>query len=438
MPGTKLNQYERIDANSTIRHRHIIPLPGGATGVIEFMDGQPQSTGDEYYLLSDLLGSSTVVLSRLGTSGGVTETYAYDAWGNPRDPDTWNTYGFQTAWPSYIGNRGYGGHDMLEDVSMVHMGGRIYDPVTSRFLSPDPYVQSPNNLQNYNRYTYVLNNPMSYTDPSGFLFNKIADWVGDVFSGIGDALGSMWKTIRPYVGTIVTVAFSVAGMPYVGALLGSTVATAANGGKLGDFLTGIGIGIVAGVVAGPIAGNISRQLGLAARDLGTSLIRGVLSGAVSGLTSAVVYGRDVWKSMRNGALIGGATSAVIHLYRAHQAETFLESHSDIEMGSDADNEFIRDAIRDLGQSPSGSRMLRSFIRSGETVQIRALMSAPEYLQQSVVGTVDWGPVGESPTNNVYFDMEHLPNQRSPVAVVAHEFGHTLSGGFTFVSEGPVR
>jgi len=43
----------------------------------------------------------------------------------------------------------------------------MYDPVISRFLSPDPFVQAPDNLQNYNRYSYCLNNPLKYTDPSG-------------------------------------------------------------------------------------------------------------------------------------------------------------------------------------------------------------------------------------------------------------------------------
>ena len=47
------------------------------------------------------------------------------------------------------------------------MNGRLYDPVLHRFLQPDNYVQDPYNTQNYNRYAYVLNNPLKYTDPSG-------------------------------------------------------------------------------------------------------------------------------------------------------------------------------------------------------------------------------------------------------------------------------
>jgi len=50
------------------------------------------------------------------------------------------------------------------------MNGRIYDPLLGRFLSADKYIQAPFNLQSYNRYSYVLNNPLTYTDPTGYLF----------------------------------------------------------------------------------------------------------------------------------------------------------------------------------------------------------------------------------------------------------------------------
>lgn len=67
-------------------------------------------------------------------------------------------------------SRGYTGHKHLDQFELINMNGRIFDPVTSRFLSPDPMVQDIFNSQNYNRYSYCLNNPLRYTDPSGFVY----------------------------------------------------------------------------------------------------------------------------------------------------------------------------------------------------------------------------------------------------------------------------
>ena len=64
--------------------------------------------------------------------------------------------------------RGFTGHQHLDSSGFIHMNGRLYDPVLGRFLSPDPIVQAPTNSQNWNRYSYVLNNPLRYTDPSGY------------------------------------------------------------------------------------------------------------------------------------------------------------------------------------------------------------------------------------------------------------------------------
>lgn len=66
--------------------------------------------------------------------------------------------------------RGFTGHEHLDDFGLIDMNGRVYDPILSRFLSPDPYVQLPDFSQNLNRYSYCLNNPLKFTDPSGELF----------------------------------------------------------------------------------------------------------------------------------------------------------------------------------------------------------------------------------------------------------------------------
>lgn len=59
---------------------------------------------------------------------------------------------------------------MLSDLQLINMNGRLYDPYIARFLSPDNYVQLPTSAQSFNRYSYCLNNPLKYTDPSGELF----------------------------------------------------------------------------------------------------------------------------------------------------------------------------------------------------------------------------------------------------------------------------
>ncbi len=49
-----------------------------------------------------------------------------------------------------------------------NMKGRLYDPALRRFTTADPHVTEPLNPQGLNRYAYVQNNPMNFTDPSGF------------------------------------------------------------------------------------------------------------------------------------------------------------------------------------------------------------------------------------------------------------------------------
>ncbi len=72
---------------------------------------------------------------------------------------------------------------------LIHMNGRIYDNAIGRFISPDPVIQEPNNLQSFNRYTYVMNRPLSLTDPSGFVSSGLEMVLGSGRSGGGGGGG---------------------------------------------------------------------------------------------------------------------------------------------------------------------------------------------------------------------------------------------------------
>jgi len=102
----------------------------------------------------------------LNSAGGIVEEMNFDAWGNRRNPSTWSYTNIPTQ---YVFDRGYTMHEHLEEFKLINMNGRVYDPAIARFLSPDPVLQMPEYSQNFNRYSYVLNNPLKYTVPSGFV-----------------------------------------------------------------------------------------------------------------------------------------------------------------------------------------------------------------------------------------------------------------------------
>ena len=111
----------------------------------------------------DRLGSPVALSNQ---NGDLREKLAYDPWGKRRTTDGSNAT--PDTLDGVTDNRGFTGHEMLDQLDLVHMNGRVYDPLAGRFLSGDPIIQEPINGQSYNRYSYVLNNPTNLTDPTGF------------------------------------------------------------------------------------------------------------------------------------------------------------------------------------------------------------------------------------------------------------------------------
>ncbi|RYZ88408.1 MAG: hypothetical protein EOP04_09475, partial [Proteobacteria bacterium] len=147
--------FDEISDQDGVEQRH--NLPGGL--VVTSRGGKET----EEYLHKDLLGS---IVSITGPQGEVLERLDFDPWGLRRDVKSNKSISdYQTVTKNRFG---FTGHEELDAVDLIHMNGRIYDPSFGRFLSPDPFVQSPDNLQSMNRYSYVWNNPLTNTDPSGY------------------------------------------------------------------------------------------------------------------------------------------------------------------------------------------------------------------------------------------------------------------------------
>jgi len=133
--------------------------PGGIGVEID----RPGATVSElYWHHLDRLGS---VIGLTDQQGVLKEKLGYDAWGKRRTLDGAST---PDNLDGQVDNRGFTGHEMLDQLDLVHMNGRVYDPLVARFVSGDPLIQDPVDGQNYNRYSYVLNNPTNNTDPTGF------------------------------------------------------------------------------------------------------------------------------------------------------------------------------------------------------------------------------------------------------------------------------
>lgn len=125
------------------------------------------------YIHRDHLGSVDVVTDENGDILVPSGQYSFDAFGQRRSTN-WLSALDSNEQEELLENigirtrRGFTGHEHLDRTGLIHMNGRIYDPVLGRFLSPDPIVQAPSFSQGWNRYSYVFNNPLNAIDPSGF------------------------------------------------------------------------------------------------------------------------------------------------------------------------------------------------------------------------------------------------------------------------------
>ena len=272
--------YEKVSENGKTREFYY--LDGNTIAIRE------NGTVKGYHAFTDNLGS---ILSVLDENGTKVFDASYDAWG--RQTVTLNSIGL---------HRGFTGHEMLSEFDIINMNqrslsrsgesnGRLYDPVLGRFLSPDNYVQMPDNSQNFNRYSYCLNNPLKYTDPSGNLFgiddaiiafaafNMASSMMQASFEG-----KSVWKA-----GALSLL--SSAASYGIGELFKGAAATFGN-----ELLRAGAHGLVSGVVSALDGGNFASAF--------------VSGAAASGIGSyaKTIKGLETWQMVSSTAAMGGVVA----------------------------------------------------------------------------------------------------------------------------------
>ncbi|MHB8474104.1 MAG: glycoside hydrolase family protein [Gammaproteobacteria bacterium] len=238
--GTTITIHPRIDLGA---HYEEVRKPNGigeyknyiyaGKDVIAVYTLRNTGVSDTRYFHKDHLGSIDTITDEAGSvakdANGNLQRFSYDAWGKRRNGN-WTD---ATTAIGSITHHGFTGHEHLDDVGLINMNGRIYDPTLGRFLSADPTVQSPGNPQTLNRYSYAGNNPLSFTDPSGY---------------------SLWTDIRDGAESVVAFVAGTAacgGNIYCGAAAAGAVAGYKATGTLQGALTGAAYGVVtAGIFQG--------------------------------------------------------------------------------------------------------------------------------------------------------------------------------------------
>lgn len=347
-------------------------------------------------ILRDNLGSITHVTDYDGT---LLQELSYDAWGRLRNPETQVVYDCGEEPALYLG-RGYTGHEHLIDFGLVNMNARMYDPATSRFLSPDNYVQSATNSQNFNRYSYCMNNPLKYTDQSGEFWNFI---IGAAIGGIVNWATHGCKFNAKGLGYFATGA--VAGAVGAGVASGMNVAMA--GGSFWSGAAGLAHGVAStGFIAGAVTGASSGFAGGFLSGAGNAWVGGRSFG--NGLLSGLVIGGT-------GALGGGVTGGLIDGFSA--------------LGKGV-NFWTGKAKFDLDGAYSCSSCMSSDLKVGEstiTGKYVGKFEGQKVFESKLLGNIDghYRAFTAPERGIIVAKGVFTSGKKDGVALLQHEFGHIL-------------
>lgn len=299
--------FEKTTAGGLIEEKHYVMTPLGRTAVRTVRnDGKVETR----YFHQDGLGSIAAVSDE---AGRVEKRFTFDAWGKRvKTADTHTGAGGTLT-------RGYTDHEHLEDFALIHMNGRVFDPLLGRFTSADPFIGDVEDSQEYNRYSYVGNNPLNAIDPSGYFKLK------DLFMVSHYSNPAYWlapKTYKQYepmlrgivVSAVLTYASWGIAAPWAGAAGGAVSgfeSSLLNGGSVGDAFKSGMIGGATGyftAYASGVIGDTFKEYGYYGAT--GEIARAAFHGAVSGGITEVMGGefRHGFYAGAAGSIFGGATN----------------------------------------------------------------------------------------------------------------------------------
>lgn len=381
-------------------YRHQIKAGGRTVAVYSRGSNGAQNT---IYPLQDHLGSTEAITD---SSGAVIVRESFAAFGARRGSN-WAgqpTSGDMSAIADAT-RRGFTQHTMLDNIGLVHMNGRVYDPAIGRFLSADPNIDGALNTQGWNRYSYVLNNPLSYTDPTGYwsfkkLWKKVLRPLAAIAAGIFIP-GMQVFAANALVGAMVGGAASgaIATGSLRGAIQGAfsgalfhAASFAGNPGSLSRVAAHTAAGCASSVAAGgdcgsgAIGAGVANVAGQYVGDFGNSHATALTHGLVGG-ASASLAGGSFGYGFASGAF-GYEFNEYIETAREARARYAGNStgHHWVPFGSTDKMDLSVEARRAFGEASSGGSIPNSVHNVGHNSYNRAVRQ--ELLDFAQVNNID--------------------------------------------------
>ena len=298
------NQYE-LDVTSTGTTERLY-LGGDAYSAPAVYIKEGSGTWTFYNIGRDYLGNITHIATSDGT---LVEENSYDSWGRLRNPETKEIYSLGTE-PELMLGRGYTGHEHLTWFGLINMNARLYDPVLGRFLSPDPFVQMPDFTQNFNRYSYCLNNPLVYVDENG----EVA-WFIPIITGFIGGVSNLLVNIKNVEGFWDGLSTFAVGFG-AGAL-----ATVSGGSSIG---AAIGVGAAAGAVTSfnnemvaQTGANFESDGSINWDNVWRSTVSGTVAGAASGAVGSWVSTANITVNGISSPLLNSAVTSTVSAGAGH-------------------------------------------------------------------------------------------------------------------------